>query len=92
MFFLILSILCCSCSGHDPQEDSSKFGYKLIYIMKGKVLRHGFSATCLNHGEKFHKVSEILVEVWRLRIPTTHDISTFNFEDIFLATNALVLC
>jgi hypothetical protein len=42
--FFILSILCCSWSGHDPQEDSSKFGYKLIYIMKGKVLRHlGFS-------------------------------------------------
>ncbi len=51
-----------------------------------------FSATCLNDGEKFDKVSGILVEFWPLRLQTTRDFSTFNCEYIFLAMNALVLC
>jgi hypothetical protein len=56
--------------------------------MKGKVLRHlPWSGYLL---EKLDKVSEIFVEFWLLRIQTTHDFSAFNFEDIFLAMNALV--
>ncbi len=61
-------------------------------LWKEKFSDMVFPATCLNYAEKFHKVSEILVEVWPLRIQTTHDFSTFNFDGVFLARNALVLC
>jgi hypothetical protein len=37
----------------------------------------------LNHAQKFDEVSEILVEFWSLRIQTTHDFTTFDFEYIF---------
>ncbi len=45
----LLSILCCSQCGNDPQEDLAKFGYKLN--MKVNFLKHPsiVLANYLNH-------------------------------------------
>jgi hypothetical protein len=47
--FFLGSILCCSQSGDDPQEDLAKFGYRLNMRLKHPSM---FLATYFNHVQK----------------------------------------
>jgi hypothetical protein len=85
VFFFLGSILWCSSSGDHPQEDLTKFGYK-IHLIKGKKKHPSiFGVTNPNHVRIWWFLLKQLSNFGKRKYLKTLDFSTFEFQFCFLS-------